>query len=70
MQAHHPLLSRLWPGRIGRRLALGFCALVALMLLALAQAGLQLREVIEVTHQFATGDMQRLLRVQALSLQT
>ncbi len=62
--------KRLWPRRIGRRLALGFGALVALMLLALSQAGLQLRLVAEVTHQFATGDMQRLLRVQALSLQT
>ncbi|APW44593.1 putative bifunctional diguanylate cyclase/phosphodiesterase [Rhodoferax saidenbachensis] len=63
-------LRRLWPNRIGRRLALGFGALVALMLLALSQAGLQLKLVSEVTQRFATGDMQRLLRVQALSLQT
>ncbi len=63
-------LQGLWPNRIGRRLALGFGALVALMLLALSQAGLQLKLVSEVTQRFATGDMQRLLRVQALSLQT
>ncbi len=62
--------TRLWPRRIGRRLALGFGALVVLMLLALTQAGLQLRQVSEVTQKFATGDMQRLLRVQALSLLT
>ena len=60
----------LWPRRIGRRLALGFGALVVLMLLVLSQAGLQLRLVSEVTQRFANGDMQRLLRIQALSLQT
>jgi predicted signal transduction protein with EAL and GGDEF domain len=62
--------GRIWPSRIGRRLALGFGALVLLMLVALVQAGLQLRVVSSVTQKFATGDMQRLLRVQALSLQT
>ncbi|MBC7619586.1 MAG: EAL domain-containing protein [Candidatus Saccharibacteria bacterium] len=59
-----------WPQRIGRRLALGFGVLVALMLLVLSQVGLQLRVVGDITRQFATGDMQRLLRVQQLSLQT
>ncbi len=59
-----------WPQRIGRRLALGFGVLVALMLLALIQVGLQLRAVGDITQQFATGDMQRLLRVQQLSLET
>ena len=59
-----------WPKRIVWRLALGFGALVLLMLFALLQAGLQLRLVSDVTRNFATGDMQRLLRVQALSLQT
>ena len=59
-----------WPQRIGRRLALGFGVLVALMLLALSQVGLQLRVVGDITQQFATGDMQRLLRVQQLSLET
>ena len=49
---------------------MGFGALVALMLLALSQAGLQLRQVNAVSQNFATEDMQRLLRVQALSLQT
>lgn len=62
--------GRLWPSRIGRRLALGFGVLVLMMLLALVQAGYQLQVVSAVTHRFATGDMQRLLRVQALSLQT
>jgi diguanylate cyclase (GGDEF)-like protein len=60
----------LWPQRIGVRLALGFGLLVLLMLLALSQAGLQLQLGSEATRNFATGDMQRLLRVQALSLQT
>ncbi len=59
-----------WPRRIGWRLALGFGVLVALMLLALAQAIFQIHHITGVTQRFATGDMQRLLRVQALSLQT
>ncbi len=61
---------RFWPSRIGLRLALGFGTLVVLMLVVLSQAGLQLRLVSELTQRFADGDMQRLLRVQALSLQT
>ncbi len=66
----HPVpKSRLWPQGIGRRLALGFGALVALMLLALSQVGLQLRVVSDITQRFATGDMQRLLRVQSLGIQ-
>nr|WP_295782350.1 EAL domain-containing protein [Rhodoferax sp.] len=59
-----------WPQRIGWRLALGFGVLVALMLVALAQAIFQIHHITGVTQRFATGDMQRLLRVQALSLQT
>jgi diguanylate cyclase (GGDEF)-like protein len=63
--------SRLgWPRRIGWRLALGFGVLVVLMLVALAQAIFQIHHITGVTQRFATGDMQRLLRVQALSLQT
>ena len=58
-----------WPQQIGRRLALGFGALVILMLLALVQVGWQLRVVSDITQKFATGDMQRLLRVQSLSLE-
>ncbi len=58
-----------WPKRIGRRLALGFGALVTLMLLALMQAAVPLKLVGEGAERFATQDMQRLLRVQALSLQ-
>jgi diguanylate cyclase (GGDEF)-like protein len=60
----------IWPNRIGRRLALGFGTLVALMLLDFAVAGYQLRQVNNLTSQFAQGDMQRLLRVQSLSVQT
>ena len=68
--AHPPApKSRFWPQGIGRRLALGFGALVALMLLALSQVGLQLRVVSDITQRFATGDMQRLLRVQSLGIQ-
>jgi predicted signal transduction protein with EAL and GGDEF domain len=44
--------------------------LVALMLLALWNAGMPLGVVADATEKFATVDMQRLLRVQALSLQT
>ena len=44
--------------------------LVVLMLVALAQAIFQIHHITGVTQRFATGDMQRLLRVQALSLQT
>jgi diguanylate cyclase (GGDEF)-like protein len=62
--------QRWWPRRIGWRLALGFGVLVVLMLVALAQATYQIRNITGVTQRFATGDMQRLLRVQALSMQT
>ncbi len=61
---------RFWPQRLGRRLALGFGVLVGLMLLVLSQVALQLQVVSDLTARFATGDMQRLLRVQSLSLQT
>ncbi len=59
-----------WPRSIGRRLALGFGTLVALMLLALWYSSVPVGLVSEATQRFANGDMQRLLRVQALSLQT
>ena len=58
------------PRRIGWRVALGFGVLVMLMLVALAQAIFQIHQITGVTQRFVTGDMQRLLRVQALSLQT
>jgi EAL domain-containing protein (putative c-di-GMP-specific phosphodiesterase class I)/GGDEF domain-containing protein/CHASE3 domain sensor protein len=58
----------IWPRRLGWRLALGFGFLVALMLLALALASWQIRAMTDLTQRFATQDMQRLLRVQALSL--
>ena len=64
-------MSTFWnPRRIGWRLALGFGVLVVLMLVALAQAIFQIHTITGVTQRFATGDMQRLLRVQALSMQT
>ena len=65
-----PWRTRLLPKRIGQRLALGFGALVALMLLALGYAALPLSAAADATQKFANGDMQRLLRVQSLSLQT
>lgn len=55
--------SAWWPQRIGWRLALGFGVLVVLMLVALAQAIFQIHHITGVTQRFATGDMQRLLRV-------
>jgi EAL domain-containing protein (putative c-di-GMP-specific phosphodiesterase class I)/GGDEF domain-containing protein/CHASE3 domain sensor protein len=58
------------PRRLGWRLTLGFGLLLVLMLLALALAGLQIRAMTVQTQRFATEDMQRLLRVQALSLYT
>jgi GGDEF domain-containing protein len=69
-QATAPRIRLRWPRRIGWRLALGFGVLVVLMLVALAQAIFQIHHITGVTQRFATGDMQRLLRVQALSLQT
>lgn len=60
----------LWPRRLAWRLALGFGLLVGLMLLALALASLQIRAMADLTERFATQDMQRLLRVQTLSLTT
>lgn len=39
----HPVWSRLWPQRLAWRLALGFGLLLALMLMALAQASWQIR---------------------------
>ena len=59
-----------WPQRIGWRLALGFGVLITLMLVVLAQATFQIHHITGLTMRFATGDMQRLLRVQALSLET
>jgi diguanylate cyclase (GGDEF)-like protein len=59
-----------WPRRLSWRLALGFGTLVVLMLLALALVSLKIRAMTELTQQFATQDMQRLLRVQSLSLTT
>jgi len=56
--------------RLSWRLGLGFGTLVGLMLLALALASLQIRAMTELTERFATQDMQRLLRVQSLSLTT
>jgi hypothetical protein len=54
-----------WPRRLPWRLALGFGTLVGMMLLALALASWQIRTMTALTAQFATQDMQRLLRVQS-----
>jgi len=59
-----------WPRRLSWRLALGFGSLVGLMLLALAVGSLKINTMTELTERFATQDMQRLLRVQSLSLTT
>lgn len=64
----HSAKIRLWPRRLGWRLGLGFGALVALMLMALTLASLEIRSMTDLTQRFATQDMQRLLRVQALAL--
>ncbi|WP_296510239.1 EAL domain-containing protein [Rhodoferax sp.] len=63
-------LPRLRPRSIAARLAWALGALVLMLLLALSQGAWQLRLVTELTRHFATGDMQRLLRVQTLSQQT
>lgn len=60
----------LWPRRLSTRLTLGFGLLLGLMLVALALASWQIRTITHLTERFATQDMQRLLRVQALSLTT
>lgn len=65
-----PRRSALWPRRLSTRLALGFGLLLGLMLVALALASWQIRTITALTERFATQDMQRLLRVQALSLTT
>lgn len=64
------VLGLLWPRRLGWRLALGFGLLLALMLMALALASFQIHTTTLQTQRLVTGDMQRLLRVQALSLYT
>jgi hypothetical protein len=63
-------LSARKPRRLGWRLTMGFGLLLVLMLVALALAGFQIRTMTAQTQRFATQDMQRLLRVQALSLYT
>ena len=68
-QPTRSFVQKLWPRRIGLRLALGFGAMVLLMFAALAKANWHINYITTVTERFATVDMQRLLRVQALSLQ-
>lgn len=58
------------PRRIAWRVALGFALIVAVLLAALVKANLHIHLVTSLTEQFATQDLPRLLRVQALSLQT
>lgn len=64
-------LHSLWhPRRIAWRVALGFALIVLVLLAALVKANLHIHLVTSLTEQFATQDLPRLLRVQALSLQT
>jgi len=56
--------------RLSWRLAWGFGSLLGLMLLALALALWQIHTMGEQSERFATQDMQRLLRIQSLSLTT
>lgn len=58
-----------WPNRIGLRLLLGFGALLVFLFIALLQSAQQMFVASQMAERFATQDMQRLLRVQALSLQ-
>ena len=61
----------LWhPRRIAWRVALGFALIVLVLLAALVKANLHIHLVTSLTEQFSTRDLPRLLRVQALSLQT
>ncbi len=63
--------TALWhPRRIAWRVALGFALIVLVLLAALVKANLHIHLVTSLTEQFATQDLPRLLRVQALSLQT
>ncbi|MDT7524015.1 EAL domain-containing protein [Rhodoferax sp. TBRC 17198] len=62
-------LAWLRPRSIAARLAWALGGLVLMLLLVLGQGAWQLRMVTELTRHFATGDMQRLLRVQTLSQQ-
>lgn len=62
--------GRVGGGRLGWRLGLGFAALLLLMLVALSLSMAQIRTMNELTQRFGTQDLQRLTRVQALSLYT
>ena len=63
--------TTLWhPRRIAWRVALGFALIVLVLLAALVKANLHIHLVTSLTEQFGTKDLPRLLRVQALSLQT
>ncbi len=57
-----------WPHRMGWRLAMGFGLLMVVTLSALGLLSWQIRAMTLQTEQLATHDMQRLMRVQALSL--
>ncbi|MDT8990408.1 EAL domain-containing protein [Curvibacter sp. APW13] len=64
-------LRTLWhPRRIAWRVSLGFGLIVLVLLAALVKANLHIHLVTRLTETFATNDLPRLLRVQALSLQT
>ncbi len=64
-------VNRVWfRRRIGWQLALGFGVMVLIMMAALIKANLHIRLITELTQYFATTDLPRLMRVQALSLHT
>lgn len=71
--ATHESQRRPWRpggGRLSWRLGLGFAALLLLMLVALSLSMVQIRTMNELTQSFGTQELQRLTRVQALSLYT
>lgn len=71
-EAPDPLsVWRRWqPRRLGARLAWGFGLLVVLMGGMLLLASAQMQAMTRMTERFATDDLSRLLRVQALTLQS
>lgn len=64
-----PLSQRMLRGltRVSRRLALGFGALLLLMLISLGLAMTQIRTMSDLTQGFGTQDLPRLMQVQTLT---
>lgn len=67
----HQIGKRVWNRRrISWQLALGFGAVVLVMVLALLKANFHIHLINDLADHFATTDLPRLMRVQALSLHT